>query len=79
MNTDTAGQSCKQSLLECIAGTLIGYMVALGTQLVIYPIYGISIGVGGNASIALLFTVVSFVRSYLVRRLFNWIWVREAS
>lgn len=50
----------------------IGYGVALGTQVVVFPWFGIHVNMGQHVAIGILFTVVSLVRSYYVRRLFNW-------
>ena len=61
-----------QSLLEACANVLIGYVVALATQLVVFPLLGIEASLGQNIVIGIIFTVVSLVRSYYVRRLFNW-------
>lgn len=64
-------QSKKMSLLETATGTLIGYIVALITQLLVFPWFGIQTTGTQNLTIALIFTVVSLIRSYFVRRLFN--------
>ena len=50
---------------------LIGFTVMLGAQMVIFPAHNIHIGIGTNLSIGASFTVVSVVRTYLLRRLFN--------
>lgn len=64
-------QTRKQSLVEAIANVLIGYFVAVGAQIVFFPLLGYEVRLRDNFIIGLLFTVVSIVRSYLVRRLFN--------
>lgn len=64
-------QSRLGSLIEALANIAIGYMVALLTQLAIFPAYGIHVPFGTNASIVACFTLVSLVRSYLIRRFFN--------
>lgn len=66
------GQPKHMSWLEAIAGTAIGYLVALATQLVIFPILGIAVSLSQNILIGAIFTVISVIRGYLVRRLFNW-------
>jgi len=66
-------QSRLQSLFEACAGTTIGYFVALLTQFFVYWFYNIPVSLGQNLSIGLIFTAVSLVRSYWVRRLFNWV------
>jgi len=49
----------------------IGYGVALASQIAIFPLFGIHIPIADNILIGAVFTVISIVRSYMVRRLFN--------
>ena len=73
MSTErTGGQSRLGSALESVANVAIGYGVALGSQLVIFPLFGIHVPLADNLAIGAWFTVISLVRSYLVRRGFNW-------
>ena len=65
------GQPRLHSLLESCLNILIGYFVALGAQLLIFPLYGIQISLATNLWIGLWFTLVSLARSYILRRLFN--------
>jgi hypothetical protein len=64
-------QSRKHSLLESLVNVAIGYFVALAAQLMIFPLFGIHVSMQDNLLIGALFTVVSIVRSYALRRLFN--------
>lgn len=64
-------QSRRASLTEAIANIAIGYCVAIAAQVVIFPLFGIHISPASHASIGALFTVVSLVRSYALRRLFE--------
>lgn len=59
------------SALETIASTAIGLAVSIAASLVVYPLHGHSFTLAQNASIAAIFTVVSIIRGYFVRRLFN--------
>ena len=54
-------------------GTAIGYLVALLTQFFAYWWWAIPVTLSQNLKIGVLFTVVSLVRSYWVRRLFNYL------
>lgn len=67
------GQSRRMSLIESVANVLIGYIVALGAQLVVFPLLGIEVKLSQNLLIGAIFTVVSIARSYCMRRAFNWI------
>jgi len=64
-------QTKTHSLIESITNTAIGYIIALCSQLIILPLYGIEVNFNENIQIALWFTLISLVRSYFVRRWFN--------
>ena len=64
-------QSRRMSALESIANVVIGYCVALGGQIVVFPLVGIAASMGQNLVIGAAFTLISLARSYCVRRLFN--------
>ena len=66
-------QSKRQSLIEAITNTSVGYLVALGIQLIIYPILNIPVTFSENLIITTVFTCASIARGYLVRRFFNYI------
>jgi uncharacterized membrane-anchored protein len=66
-------QTRLQSLLESLANIAIGYLVALGAQLAVFPMFAIHIPMSSNMAIGIIFTLVSLVRSYALRRLFNWL------
>lgn len=59
------------SLLESLTNVAIGYSFAIGTQLCVFPLFDIDITMGDNILIGLIFTVVSIVRSYVLRRFFT--------
>lgn len=65
-------QSRFQSLLESVAQVAIGYLVAVATQAIVFPAMGIAVSSEQHVQIAAVFTVVSLVRSYCLRRAFNW-------
>ena len=64
-------QSRAQSMIESAANVVIGYMVAIGSQLVVFPMFGVHLPLQDNLLIGLWFTAISLVRSYFVRRWFN--------
>lgn len=64
-------QTKKWSLIESISNIAIGYFVALASQLIIFPVFGMRVSIGDNILIGIWFTIISIVRSYTVRRLFN--------
>lgn len=64
-------QSRLMSGVESVTNVAVGYCVAVGTQLVVFPWFGVSLPLADNLLIGAVFTVVSLVRSYALRRLFN--------
>mgnify|MGYP001340311787 CR=1 FL=1 len=64
-------QSKRQSLIESFVNVAIGYGVALLSQILIFPPFGIHIPLASNLAIGAIFTVISIARSYAVRRVFN--------
>lgn len=61
----------RHSLLESIINVAVGYGVALASQIVIFPLYGMEVSLGANIQIGIWFTAISIVRSYVLRRAFN--------
>lgn len=59
------------SLIEACVNVLIGFGVALASQLLIFPLVGIHVSLSTNLEIGAWFTVISIARSYIVRRWFN--------
>jgi hypothetical protein len=64
-------QSRLGSLIESIVNVLIGYGIALASQLIVFPWFGIHIPLADNLAIGGIFTVISIARSYVIRRWFN--------
>jgi len=64
-------QSKLSSFIESCMNILIGYGVALISQIVIFPLFDIHIPFRSNLWIGAWFTVISLVRSYTIRRWFN--------
>lgn len=63
-------QSKIGSLIEACIGTAIGFVVSMALSLIVYPMHGHAFTLAENVSIAIVFTVASVIRSYVVRRWF---------
>jgi hypothetical protein len=59
------------SLIEAGANVVVGYGVAVTTQLLVFPWFGITATLAGNLMIGAIFTALSLVRSYVLRRVFE--------
>jgi hypothetical protein len=64
-------QSRVMSLVEAIANVVVGFGVAVLTQMLVFPMFGLQASLDQNLGIGAIFTVVSLVRSYALRRMFN--------
>ena len=64
-------QSRVMSTIEAIANVVVGHVLAIATQIVVFPWFGIETGLAEHLSIGLAFVVVSLVRGYVLRRLFE--------
>jgi hypothetical protein len=64
-------QSRQQSFIEACANVAVGYLVALLSQLIVFPLVGVQASIGQNLTIGAFFTAISLARSYLIRRFFN--------
>lgn len=67
----THNQSRIDSLMEALTNTAIGFLVSLVTWIVVARIYGIPMSAGTSLSITAIFTVVSVLRQYVLRRIFD--------
>lgn len=61
------------SAIEAAAGTAIGFMVSWACTPTILSWFGYQAGAGAALGITVVYTVLSFARSWLVRRLFVWL------
>ena len=64
-------QSRSGSLVEAATNVVAGYLLALATQALVYPAFGIRTTLVQDSAIAAVFTLVSLARSYVVRRAFE--------
>lgn len=64
-------QTRTASMVESVFNVVIGYGVALASQLAIFPMFGIHLPLSDNLAIGAWFTIISLVRSYVIRRWFN--------
>lgn len=69
-------QSRLMSAVESIANVAVGFGVAVLTQAMVFPLFGIHATPREHLAIGGVFTVVSVVRSYALRRFFEAVRVR---
>ena len=59
------------SAVEAVANIFIGFAINFAANLVVLPWFGFNLSAGTAFSIGLIFTAISLVRSYVLRRVFN--------
>lgn len=67
------------SLMESITNVVVGYVVAVIAQMLVFPLFGMHPTLSQNLWIGLIFTVVSLTRSYGLRRGFEALRMRQAT
>jgi hypothetical protein len=50
---------------------IVGYGVAVVTQILIFPVFGLHTTLAQNLKMGAMFTVVSIARSFVLRRVFE--------
>jgi len=64
-------QSRAMSLVEAATNVVVGYGVAVVTQILIFPIFGLHTTLAQNLKMGAVFTIVSIGRSFALRRVFE--------
>lgn len=65
-------QSRVDSFMEAACNVAVGLAISMSANAVFIPlITGAPLSAGANAGLAVIYTVISLVRSYAIRRAFN--------
>lgn len=64
-------QSRILSLAESAANVVIGYVLAVITQIILFPLFGWNPTLAQNITMGAMFTINSVLRSYALRRVFE--------
>lgn len=65
------GQSRKHSLLEAALNIAIGFSINYFANLLIFPMFGFHISLIANLWLGVIYTAISLIRGYFIRRYFN--------
>ena len=63
-------QSRRMSLIEAITNVALGYVLAVFTQIIVFPWFGLHTSLRDNLALGAVFVGISLLRSYALRRLF---------
>lgn len=66
-----AGQSRSASAFETLTSTVTGFILSVALQRALFPVMGHDFAFRENMVVASVFTAVSILRGYVVRRTFN--------
>lgn len=58
---------------------VVGYGIAVMTQIAVFPLFGLNASLRDNMIMGSIFTVVSIVRSFSLRRLFETVRMRQST
>lgn len=64
-------QSRLSSFIEALMNIFIGFSINYIANLLIFPLFGMQISLSDNFWLGMIYTVISLVRSYVIRRWFN--------
>ena len=70
-------QSRLMSLVESLTNVIVGYGIAVVTQALIFPWFGLHVTLAQNMAMGGIFTVISIARSFALRRMFEAVRVRR--
>ena len=63
--------------MESLTNVAVGYGVAVSAQVMIFPLFGLDVALADNLAIGAIFTGISIVRSFTLRRVFEEIRFRK--
>ncbi len=64
-------QSKLGSFIEACINVVIGFTINYIANLLIFPLFGMSISLSDNLLLGIIYTLISIARSYIIRRWFN--------
>ena len=64
-------QSKRESMIETLTSVFVGWLIGVILNLTILPLFDYNITVVDSLWVSLIFTVISVVRGYFIRRFFN--------
>lgn len=70
------GQSKKHSFIEALINVAVGYGINIIVNFLVFPIFGMHISLKDNLLMGVIYTIISVIRSYWLRRFFNWMHVK---
>jgi len=64
-------QTKLSSITEAFANVILGYLIAVTANYFVLPLFGFNVSIADSVGIGVIFSLISIIRSYVLRRLFN--------
>ena len=64
-------QTKRQSLIETLTSVFVGWLISFIANMLVLPLFGYNINLTDGVLISIIFTIISIVRGYFIRRFFN--------
>ena len=64
-------QTKRQSLIETLTSVFVGWLIGVILNMLVLPLFDYDVSLTDGVLISIIFTAVSVVRGYLIRRFFN--------
>ena len=64
-------QSRIMSMVEAVTNVVVGYVLAIATQIVVFPWFGLHATLAQNMAMGGAFSIVSVIRGFALRRVFE--------
>ena len=64
-------QSKRESMIETLTSVFVGWLIGVILNMLVLPLFDYDVNLTDGVLISIIFTAVSVVRSYVVRRFFN--------
>jgi hypothetical protein len=65
-------QTKTQSAIEAVMNVVVGFLINFTANMTLFPLFGWSISVEQNIGLGIIYTLISLIRSYCLRRFYNW-------
>ena len=64
-------QTKRQSLIETLTSVFAGWLIGVVLNMLVLPLFDYNVSLTDGVLISIIFTAVSVIRSYIIRRFFN--------
>ncbi len=65
-------QSKRESMIESLTSVGIGWLIGVILNMLVLPLFDYDVSLTDGILISIIFTAVSVIRSYAIRRFFNY-------